>query len=691
MVRFVPALLWLAILAVAGCAGDNIFQRHRDQTLTRPARAEIESHLPNPSTTVEPQPGPQVLVEPRLPVVVDRSQNQNASLSLPEALELALRNSQIVRVSAGTSVAASSDTFYDIEVSEERVKAALAAFDASLQANVYGTRIKRPPNAFFGPGLAQPSLRNEGAFNLGLVKPLTTGGTASVFYNPDPGYLFLPQYSGSSFNPTYVGNVEFAVTQPVLRGAGLAVNRAPIQIAQISSEQTAWDFKKTAMASVRSVIAAYWDLYAAQIALKSVDEVIPLLEELVRVQEEGYKTEWVIYADVAKAYAQLHDYRQQRLARQSEIVATELRLRHLMGLPPADGRNLIPVTEPTRRSLAVDPVCAVNQAMSNQPDLVRQRLAVRIRELELLVAKNNRLPNLDLRALYRMNGVGDDISSTLQQLATAEYADWYVGGTFSMPLGLRQATAEARAAQLNLVKENGLLDQTKLTIAHDVGNELQRIDYAYRQYREAEQRLRAADDWLKGSRLRYENPNPDGEGNWLLQSLNDYLSALRFRTDAAADAAAILAEYNSEIVRLEEAKGTLLSFFAIDFAYDPCRQSRHLDATYSTASPPLSLPTDSVDGPSSEAPPPTESLSPTADSSIPTPGPARQAAPVRMPEPVPVSPSPLPPPQSSPTYLPLPKFEVFSPRDNRSNSVARRTETAPQIESPEVELLPPVD
>ena len=60
--------------------------------------------------------------------------------------------------------------------------------------------------------------------------------------------------------------------------------------------------------------------------------------------------------------------------------------------------------------------------------------------------------------------------------------------------------------------------------------------------------------------MRYENPDPEAEGqNWLLQSLNDYLAAIRFRIDAATEAAAVLARYNADLVRLEEIQGTLLA------------------------------------------------------------------------------------------------------------------------------------
>ena len=58
---------------------------------------------------------------------------------------------------------------------------------------------------------------------------------------------------------------------------------------------------------------------------------------------------------------------------------------------------------------------------------------VRIREIEWRVSKNGLLPQFDFQALYRMNGVGQDLGSMLTQLSTATYADWSLGGSFSMP------------------------------------------------------------------------------------------------------------------------------------------------------------------------------------------------------------------------------------------------------------------
>ena len=401
---------------------------------------------------------------------------------------------------------------------------------------------------------------------------MITGGRAAVSFNPDPGYLFIPGSDDNSYNPTHVGELELSFRQPLLQGAGIAVNRAPIQISQVRSEQSAWEFKQAVMASVRSITVAYWDLHAARVALKSIDEVLPLLEEVVRLQEEAYKAEWTIYADVAKAYGQLHDYRQQRLDLQSEVVARELQLRHLLGLPPADGCNLIPSTPPLNGLPPIDPTDAVQQALINQPDLARQRLNVKIREVELFVAENGLLPRLDLRALYRLNGVGDDVGEALSQLSTAEYSDWLLGATFSVPLGRRQATAEPGRPNCPWLGKTPCCNKPRSACptrwATICGGSTTRT---------------------RSTRRRSNNRRPPPTGSGGSPAVPKPQSRRRRPELAAAEperlfgrlavphrrghrAAAVLAKYNADLVHLEETKGTLLALFDIDLAYDPCRQ-----------------------------------------------------------------------------------------------------------------------
>ncbi len=498
-------------------------------------------------------------------------------IALHEAIEIALAEPNITRVSRGNVVTPSAGTFYDIQISEERLRAALAEFDARFESEFYTDQFENPPDSFFGPGLSQPASQDEAAITAGLLKPLSRGGLLSAAYNPKPGYFFEPDTTTTGFNPRYVSEMEFSLRQPLLRNFGLQVNVAPIQVAQLEVEQSSWDFKRSLIASVRSVAEAYWDLYAARVAVDEYEEVISLLEEIVRIQEESLKANLVIAADVAKARAQLYEYEQDYLRLQSAVITQELRLRNLLNLSPSGGAELLPITKPTKRKVETTPNESYLVAIDNRPEVVRQRLNVSIRRVEVLVAENQRKPDLDFTALYRMNGLGKDLGDALDQMASADFTDVELGLTLAMPVGLRQKKAEAREAQYRLARERRLLEQEMFSVSHEIAEASQRIDFAFREYEKARQWLESASDWARGARLRYMNPAPDSsDSNWMLQYLDDYYRALRFRTDAAIEVAAALNRYNAELVRYEEIKGTLLEFFAIDYDGDPCRQAVRL-------------------------------------------------------------------------------------------------------------------
>src|SRR6185369_386392 len=257
-------------------------------------------------------------------------------------------------------------------------------------------------------------------------------------------------------------------------------------------------------------------------------------------------------------------------------------LRNLMGLEPYDGRTIVPTDTPTQAPLHIDPMDTMRTALDFRPDIVRQRLNVRRRELELLIAQNARLPQLDLQALYRTNGLEERLDDSLSQMFSHQFIDWQFGASFTMPIGNRAPTANLRAVELQLRRENAMLQQAAHATAHRLSDILRQLESFRSQYDETRIRVRDTSTWLEGSKLRYEDPPPAGDGqDWLLLALNDYLLALRAKTDAATDAAQILAQYNVWLARLEEAKGTLLAAHNVELQDDPAFRftMKHMTST----------------------------------------------------------------------------------------------------------------
>ena len=86
-------------------------------------------------------------------------------------------------------------------------------------------------------------------------------------------------------------------------------------------------------------------------------------------------------------------------------------MRNLLGLPPVDNRRILPVTPPTEQVVTYDWDTCLGEMMEEQPDIVQQKVLVRVAELQLLIARNQLLPHLGLNTLYQLNGLGQQLDS----------------------------------------------------------------------------------------------------------------------------------------------------------------------------------------------------------------------------------------------------------------------------------------
>ena len=508
------------------------------------------------------------LEPPRTPLEPEAERLEE--LTLHAAIRHALQNSAVVRVSVGTTVRPSGSTRYDQAITETQVQVSESVFDPQFLVRMFWNRTDEPTGVTFGPGIPVPNERDTANFAASITKRLVTGGTASVQFLT--GYLFFPRGGlFRSLNPQYTTNVEFAVSQPLLRGGGIEFNRAPIVIARIRSDQSYWQWRQSVLALVRSVEEAYWNLYAAHVALRAIEQVLPLAAEVVRVEQARLETGQAIPADVAQAEANLALFRQQRLRALANVLNQEAQLRNLLGLPPNDDRRLIPAELPPEAPVQLDWVAAIEAAVEHRPDIARQRLAVRLSELQITIAQNALQPQLDLQALWRINGLADRLDDSIDVLTDNQFTDWQLGFTFSFPFGYREAAARLRQAKLQFRREVALLNEAVHQATHEIANLMREAETVYGEYLAARQRQEAAARWVDGARARFENPvapAPGAQSAYLI-ALQVYLQALQSWANATSEAARLLAQYHITLARLEEAKGTLLELYNIHDQQEP--------------------------------------------------------------------------------------------------------------------------
>jgi outer membrane protein TolC len=393
---------------------------------------------------------------------------------------------------------------------------------------------------------------------------------------------------------------------------------------------------------VRGVETAYWQLYAAQLSLQAIDDAIPLTEEIVRVEVERQRGGSAIAADVGHARSNLLRMRNQRLQALANVNQKLLLLRNLLGLPPSDCRPIELIDRPVTERVAINWDSALKIAMEHRPDVVRDRLSVYETELQVLVAKNATLPQLNGEALYRVNGLGQDVGNSLDSLGSNNFTDWRLGFVFQYPLGNHVAQGQLRTAQLQVMRQRALLKQTMHIATHQMADLMQQVDSTYLQYQGSLEEQRANTVWRDGAGERFKAP---AGGTTLLQALDEYLQAIDGLVMTNQQAAQLVASYNIELAQLQESMGVILEDQGIQIANDPVTRAKQTIMADAAACPNLKeeeLPA----GPATQA---TPSVAPPVQPSaappeVPTPAPA--AAPANT--------LPAPPVSSGPDLLPPP-------------------------------------
>ena len=94
---------------------------------------------------------------------------------------------------------------------------------------------------------------------------------------------------------------------------------------------------------------------------------------------------------------------------------------------------------------------------------------------------------LDMVGQYRWRGHGDELlgnsgvpnSSAYQDLFGGNLQGWQFGLQLSTPIGNRQAHAAFRHAELQLARENALLKEQELQVAHELADSFAELDRAF--------------------------------------------------------------------------------------------------------------------------------------------------------------------------------------------------------------------
>ena len=493
------------------------------------------------------------------PTVSDPRPNLPAyRLSLDEAIRTALANSDVVRVLTGLGATSSGRTIYDPAITNTQIDQARGRFDPAIgvQNNFHRWQT---PQGVFDPTVPS-GVRILGVpthdydMSMGLSKTTASGGTGSFNVNVTPSRT---RQDGLTLNPQTPTSMELGFTQPVLQGGGLRPNLAPIVIARIDTERSFFQMKDSVQQMVRGVIEGYWALVFARVNRKvrhdQVEEVRFAFERAQARLRRGFASQ----GEVAQAESALERFEADLIGAEAEVLQREAALRNIMGLPVSEPPMIVPVTPPLVERLETDWTSVISLAEERRPDLIELKLIIEADQQQLLMARNQALPQVDVGGLYRWNGLaGKTPWGDYVHADPGDSAEWQLGVNFSVPLGLRQARAELRQQELIILRDRMNLQQGVHNAMHELATTYRNLAQYHDQYRAFTRARAAAERNLAQQRI----DNEVGRTIFL-----NVLEAITSRANTANSQSQTLLQYNTQLAVLEEETGTILETHGVRF------------------------------------------------------------------------------------------------------------------------------
>jgi outer membrane protein TolC len=470
--------------------------------------------------------------------------SSTSQMTLADAIRIAFDNGEIVRVIACGAHGMPIDGV-EPTPSTSRADAEIVGAASLLEYTVDSAEIVCPP-----------APRLDG---VRLQSPIRNGVSLKTHIAPFLSNLGAPAY-GETARPT----------------KGPESNRAPTVIARLNADASLFRVKAEVMARVRSVKEQYWNLAQAHAQLEAAEQAAALTSEILKKEQVKQACGRGTVADVAEVSQRLEQLNLDVVTRTSDVISTERQLRNLLGLPAADSRRVIPVTPPTDAQVEFDWDTCFHEMVEYQPDIVQQRILTRLAELQLLVARNQLLPELNLIGVYNLNGLGQELDggegftiglilNALKPIVDKEegldgpacnrgdakhWLNCQTGFAFQMPGIGRSPLANTRHAQYILLRSRSHQQQLIHQTTHSLARFFLEVDANFKQYQVAKRLRPAAAERLEAQRACYE------EGRITVDRFMDCIS--QYAT-AVATEAQCKTTYNNSIVALNEAKGTLLA------------------------------------------------------------------------------------------------------------------------------------
>jgi HAE1 family hydrophobic/amphiphilic exporter-1 len=353
-------------------------------------------------------------VAPSVAQIVGVTQQPFVGITLQDAIAMALLKNPNLAVSAS-----------NVRIARYTIVEVKGAYDVQLQLKPSSSFSVQPPDNAFeaGPGevgkyspapYSSPGpvyttgpgniIQHQSAFQYGL------GGQTENGLTYQAGIAQSRTYNNTIFNaynPYYIATLNVALTQPLLKNAGMNATKRQLKLAFVNADASAAQALIDASGTIAQVENAYWNLVAAwrNVAIQedALKEAIAQQQSNVRLGRRGA----LAPIEAVESQTQVSNFQDDVFSALQTVSQLQVVLKSLVVADPGDAiwtANLVPSTSVEQLPSASDLAQIIAEGRRNRPE-VRQaedkRLAA---DVDRSFAANQSLPQADVQVQYLSNG-----------------------------------------------------------------------------------------------------------------------------------------------------------------------------------------------------------------------------------------------------------------------------------------------
>ena len=392
----------------------------------------------------------------------------------------------------------------------------------------------------------------------------TFGLTSTVALRIPTGGAFGVEWSSGyrtgevDSHTRYANELRFTFTQPLLRGAGIGVNTASVQIARMVDEINLLALRQAIIDVVFRVTQHYRDYLQAGHRVDIRTQSLQRARDLLAVNELLVRTGRMAERDIVQTKADIASRELLLIAAQNRLDAARLALADILDV---NSNTRIRLTDSPDAALNADSVPAdmtehIETALAHRPDYRRAVLSVNIAESEVLVADSNRLWDLEASLSAKFTGMDESLGSAVDRFDNSDYSAWL---NLSIPIG--PGAVDPRKQQqvitgIRLQQARVELANVRQRIDIQVSNAIREVELSQRQVELARSARELAE---RKTELEKEKLRLGLSSNFQLVSFEeDLVSAQNRELDA-------LIAYRAAVSSLDRTLGTTLKRWNIEF------------------------------------------------------------------------------------------------------------------------------